>query len=592
MSDELHTSGKSRQALLDEIYYLRDLAGEREQQIRRLQVGTKAGEKAMAEVDLILHSRLWRFTAPVRRIARALVRLSTAQPRRLSKKSRQALLDEIHSLREVVDERERCIRRLEAGNTEVDEIVVPDHARILRSRSWRLAMPLRWLARVLGPARRNEAKTPTNGSLHGSQFHEERTDDARSMPASSATVEPRASGGKHLYVDVTELALREGKTGVQRVTREVLRCLLTSPPEGYVVLPVYAAPGQPYRLAERSVAHLLGIGYGVRTDALMTPCEDDVFLGLDHSMQAVVEHASDLNVMHRHGVRIWFECNDTLPLEHPEWFPAEVPPKFETWLRTVLSMADGVACISKATETGLRRWLDEWQIQRKRPLILGHFPLGADLVPHAPDVATDSGNASVVLKRLHRRRAFLMVGTLEPRKGHAQALEAFNQLWARGHNIALVIVGLPGWMTEVVQRRIRHHDELGKRLFWFADASDALLEQLYQHCTALLAPSQGEGFGLPLVEAARHRLPILCRDLPVFHEVAGEFASYFSGDDATSLAQAIESWLEARRQGRVPSTDTMPRLSWAESAQQLLGVILDGRADTILTNNRQGSKRA
>ena len=170
-----------------------------------------------------------------------------------------------------------------------------------------------------------------------------------------------------------------------------------------------------------------------------------------------------------------------------------------------------------------------------------------------------------------------MVGTLEPRKGHAQALEAFNQLWAHGVDAALVIVGLPGWMTEVTQRRIRHHDEFGKRLFWYMDASDAMLERLYTSCTALLAPSEGEGFGLPLIEAARHNLPILCRDLPVFREVAGEHAAYFSGLDVDSLAGALQDWLSARRRGAVPVSDGIRRFTWNESARQLMNVALQDR---------------
>ena len=40
-----------------------------------------------------------------------------------------------------------------------------------------------------------------------------------------------------------------------------------------------------------------------------------------------------------------------------------------------------------------------------------------------------------------RHPVFLTVGTLEPRKGHAQALAAFEQLWSEGSEAELVIVG-------------------------------------------------------------------------------------------------------------------------------------------------------
>lgn len=42
--------------------------------------------------------------------------------------------------------------------------------------------------------------------------------------------------------------------------------------------------------------------------------------------------------------------------------------------------------------------------------------------------------------------------------------------------------------------------------------------------TCLIAASFGEGFGLPLIEAAQHGLPIMARDIAVFREVAKEYA--------------------------------------------------------------------
>jgi len=88
-------SQKSRQELLDEIYYLRDLAGEREQKIRWLQRSTEAGARAIAELDRVLRSRSWRLTAPLRWLAGMSGRLSAEPRRSMSEKSRQELLDEI-----------------------------------------------------------------------------------------------------------------------------------------------------------------------------------------------------------------------------------------------------------------------------------------------------------------------------------------------------------------------------------------------------------------------------------------------------------------------------------------------------------------
>lgn len=567
----------SRQELLDEIYLLRDVAGEREQQIRGLRSGGAAGDaRAVAELDRILHSWSWRLTEPLRWLPRTLTGVGAQSRRPMSAKSRQELLGEILYLRAATDEREQQIRRLRTGGTEADKYAEAELNRVLHSRSWRLTAPLRWLIRTLGLTRQFK---PEMAIAHlQNEASKSDIDPHVGFPAlahvsTTPAREIHDFHNKHLYVDVTELALHEGRTGVQRVTLEILRALLATPPHDHVIRPVYAAPGQPYRLAASFVARMRGSAEEKDADVLMDARAGDVFLGLDHSLQAVVERALDLDAMHAQGVRIWFVCNDTLPLIQPEWFPAVVHHRFETWLRTVARVADGVACISRATEDELHSRLEAWNVRQSRPLKLAHFALGADLAPLAPD-ATPTKEETALFKRLRGKLTFLMVGTLEPRKGHAQALEAFNLLWAHGIDITLVIAGLPGWMTDIVQRRIRHHDEFGRRLFWFMGASDALLEKLYATCTALLAPSEGEGFGLPLIEAARHDLPILCRDLPVFREIAGEHATYFSGRDAESLADAVSAWLDSWRSGKVPAIHGMHWVTWAASARQLVGVVL------------------
>jgi glycosyltransferase involved in cell wall biosynthesis len=86
--------------------------------------------------------------------------------------------------------------------------------------------------------------------------------------------------------------------------------------------------------------------------------------------------------------------------------------------------------------------------------------------------------------------------------------------------------------------------------------------------TALLAASEGEGFGLPLIEAARHGLPLVARDLAVFREVAGEHPTYFSGRSSSDLADVLRAWLRSpEASARCSFRPSL--LTWAESAQQL-----------------------
>jgi glycosyltransferase involved in cell wall biosynthesis len=56
------------------------------------------------------------------------------------------------------------------------------------------------------------------------------------------------------------------------------------------------------------------------------------------------------------------------------------------------------------------------------------------------------------------------------------------------------------------------------------NVSDAELWYLYHHATAVLVPSMAEGFSLPLVEGLAANVPVVCSDIPVHREVAGDFA--------------------------------------------------------------------
>ncbi|MDO9535816.1 MAG: glycosyltransferase, partial [Bacillota bacterium] len=126
-----------------------------------------------------------------------------------------------------------------------------------------------------------------------------------------------------------------------------------------------------------------------------------------------------------------------------------------------------------------------------------------------------------------------------------------------------------GWQVEALIARIRQHPELGRRLFWLNYISDAYLEKVYAASACLIAASEGEGFGLPLIEAARHRLPIIARGIPVFKEVAGEHALYFDGLRPADLAAAIEHWLALAGRGAAPPATGMQWLTWTESIGQL-----------------------
>jgi glycosyltransferase involved in cell wall biosynthesis len=278
-------------------------------------------------------------------------------------------------------------------------------------------------------------------------------------------------------------------------------------------------------------------------------------------------------------VRICFMVHDILPVLRPDFFPPRVEKVFGDWLRTIGKEADCLVCISAAVAGETRTWL-AGQMSGALPqfAVLHH---GADIDASQPSTGLPP-DADAVLAGIAAAPTFAMVGTIEPRKGHVQALDAFERLWAQGLDLRLAIVGGEGWKAlpdnqrrtiPALMARLREHPELGRRLFVLHGASDEFLDRIYAASTALLIASEGEGFGLPLIEAARHGVPLLVRDLPVFREVAGDHAYYFSGHGGADLATAIQDWLRLHALGEAPASTGIPSRTWAQNAAELMTVL-------------------
>ncbi|QTP58887.1 glycosyltransferase family 4 protein [Billgrantia antri] len=395
-------------------------------------------------------------------------------------------------------------------------------------------------------------------------------------------------GDKQLFVDISELVQRDARTGVQRVTRSILKELLDSPPEGYLVRPVYSTIDMPgYRYAQQFVEHLNGRESCV-VDELIEYRPGDIFLGLDLQHHTTRVQKNYLLSMRHEGVRVVFVVYDLLPIHFPHCWPSKhsVHDVHHEWLHTI-SHFDGAICISKAVANELFKWQSMNGPKRLRPFEINWFHLGADVSNSVPTKGLPE-NFNNVLEGLKRRPTFLAVGTLEPRKRQEQILDSFDLLWSKGIDSNLVVVGKQGWMVEELASKIHLHPELNKRLFWLEGISDEYLEKIYEVSSCLVAASEGEGFGLPLIEAAQHKLPIIARDIPVFREVARDFAFYFDSFEPEGLSLAIVEWLQLYKNDAHPRSDNMPWITWKQSAEQLKRALLGSK--TFNAHSRDESK--
>lgn len=426
---------------------------------------------------------------------------------------------------------------------------------------------------------RNRGKSSVNRAPHIEQLIDEIARSAVGVPSeqdllrtAKAIARNHAASGKQLLVDVSQLVHVDTKTDVQRVVGNLLDSLPKVIPPPYRVEPVYATLNRPgYRYASRIIGDPRRGGHSDDPAIEINP--GDLFLGLDPSFSEVIAQTGFLAELRRLGVLVRFVVYDMLPILMPKKFPSAARDRHERWL-SVLATCDGALCISRSVADELSSWLESNRPQRHRPFRISWFHLGVD---HKPTAAIAGSVSDHVPEGIAGRRTFLVVGTVDPRNGHAQALAAFDELWSGGSDVNLVFVGRQGSHVEEFVTKISRHAEINRRLFWLEGVDDQDVANLYATSSCLLMVSEGEGFGLPLIEAAQYGTPILARDIALFREIAGDHAMYFNGFEPSDLVRAVRRWQRLWAQGGLPNSQDIRCLSWQESAAQVVDVLLNRR---------------
>lgn len=378
--------------------------------------------------------------------------------------------------------------------------------------------------------------------------------------------ELKSTRGRPLVmIDVTHMAKTELNTGIQRVVRALLNEFKEVLPEEIDVEPIILT-------SRGGFWHYRYLKVNEETNPIVVPRQGDVFLGLDLNAQIIAAQKSGLfSDWKRRGAKIVFAVHDILPIIHPEWWGKEVSVNHEKWLASVLEISDVVLSVSQTTQRSVIDWCKQNDYPYQN-IQFEWFHLGADFEGTNQTQGLPSGAHSIV-GQLQSGLTFLNVGTIEPRKGHRQCLEAFDALWNKGLDVNLVFVGKQGWMVDSLIELIRNHPELNSRLFWLEGISDEFLDLTYKNADCFIAPSKGEGFGIPLIEAARHGLPIIARDIPIFREVAGSHAHYFDGEQANGLSEELEKWVAAYKMGDHVRSSGLQWQTWKDSAEKIKRVL-------------------
>ena len=175
-------------------------------------------------------------------------------------------------------------------------------------------------------------------------------------------------------------------------------------------------------------------------------------------------------------------------------------------------------------------------------------------------------------------RFVLHVGTIEPRKNVATLLAAWPVLRSMQPDAPpLVLCGRLGWRSDAIEDDLQRAAQDGW-LLRVGYAPDPVVRGLYAGASAVVCASIYEGFGLPLVEAMAAGTPVVCSDIPVFREVAGDAAAFVPPGDAAAWARTLArvvsdpgyaADLQARGAARSRA------FTWRQTADQTLAVLAD-----------------
>jgi glycosyltransferase involved in cell wall biosynthesis len=260
-------------------------------------------------------------------------------------------------------------------------------------------------------------------------------------------------------------------------------------------------------------------------------------LGLRRSARRLdVLHCSTFRGPVAAPVPVVVTVHDLAVVRYPDSFPRWHRLYGRAGLRRVLRRADAVVAVSEFTKREVAELIDV-PVERIRVV-----PNGVDAI-FTPEPGAGTPSAKVT-----QGEYVLAVGTLEPRKNLARAVEA-----ARLAGVDLRVVGARGWGGVDVRG-------------WVGEIPDAELADLYRGARCVVYPSLYEGFGLPVLEAMACGTPVVTSRGTATEEVAGGAAVLVDPRDPSSIAAGIREATQRRDEFVALGSARAREFTWERAA--------------------------
>lgn len=370
-------------------------------------------------------------------------------------------------------------------------------------------------------------------------------------------------------VTVVEEWLKAGyTTGIARVSNELFRGLKER---------AYIVPIVVHQKSGRAVVDIVEWDTWRRIEEDIELKKNDIYVMPELQLRGIQvdKNHPTKDIFRSNGIKCYAMIYDILPLRMPQFFEDKTSAAFGPYIKEIVHDYDGILCDSKWVDEDIIAYCHENKIiPHEHDVKIGFFHLGPNSFEKKKVQAI---NNAIVQFMQDKNLVFIMVGTIEPRKGYEMVLETFEKMWDEGFESKLCLVGHVGWNMMPFVDYVKKHVENGNRLAFFEAVNDTELEYIYNNADALIQASYGEGFGLPLIEAGHYKVPILCSDIEVFHEVAGEHAMYFKTGDTKSLQDKIWEFIKLKENGNAPDSSVIDYVSWEETAEKVYDMICNDK---------------
>ena len=238
----------------------------------------------------------------------------------------------------------------------------------------------------------------------------------------------------------------------------------------------------------------------------------------------------------KHGLRPFSQMNnlktiayihDIIPIEFGEYTRPGHKVIFENFLSELNSVNPIYITNSADTAKCLKNYAKKMKWQMKRVDVI-HPGIDDRFIPNQHEPVQEAPY-------------FVILGTIEPRKNHLHLLHIWREMAQDGIDSIphLFIIGKRGWENENILAMLERCEIIQPYVFERNDLDDVALVKLLAGARAVLFPSFAEGFGLPLAEAIKLRVPIIASDLDVFREFAGDMPIYLNPLDGPAWKDAI-----------------------------------------------------